>query len=196
MGGRIHTKGVMIIARYLANRYAPDTPLSLSASLAFEQSYGGVDGDSASVAEICALVSAICGVPLSQACAVTGSVNQHGEVQAVGGVNEKIEGFFDVCAALGGVDGRAVLLPATNVEHLMLKQEVRDAVAAGHFRIYAMRHVDDALALLTGLEPDELERRVSARLEAFSAAVKAARSEGDEPAAGPADAGEESDDEQ
>ena len=195
MGGRIHTKGVMIIARYLANRYAPDTPLSLSASLAFEQSYGGVDGDSASVAEICALVSAISGVPLSQAYAVTGSVNQRGEVQAVGGVNEKIEGFFDVCAALGGVEGRAVLLPATNVEHLMLKQEVRDAVAAGHFRIYAMRHVDDALALLTGLEQGELERRVSARLEAFSAAVRAARSEHDDPA-GLANAGEESDDEQ
>ena len=147
------------------------------------------------MAEICALVSAISGVPLSQACAVTGSVNQRGEVQAVGGVNEKIEGFFDVCAALGGVEGRAVLLPATNVEHLMLKQEVRDAVAAGHFRIYAIRHVDDALALLTGLEQGELERRVSARLEAFSAAVRAARSEHDDPP-GLANVEEESDDEQ
>ncbi|MEZ5555035.1 Lon protease family protein [Haliea sp.] len=195
MGGRIHTKGVMIIARYLANRYAPDTTLSLSASLAFEQSYGGVDGDSASVAEICALVSAISKVPLKQAFAVTGSVNQRGEVQAVGGVNEKIEGFFDVCAARGEVDGHAVLLPASNVEHLMLKQAVRAAVEAGRFRIYAIHHVDDALTLLTGLEPSELEQRVTRRLAAFSAVVKAARAD-DDSAAAAAPSSEEADDEQ
>lgn len=186
LGGRIHTKAVMILSRFLAGRYAPDAPLSLSASLAFEQSYGGIEGDSASVAEVCVLVSAIARVPLDQRFAVTGSINQHGEVQAVGGVNEKIEGFFDVCRARGKLSGQAVILPASNVEHLMLKAEVREAMAAGSFRIFAVRHVDEALALLTGEapgEPDEGGRfpeqsvngRVQARLAAFAEAIKAAR---------------------
>ncbi|MEQ8802509.1 MAG: Lon protease family protein, partial [Haliea sp.] len=179
MGGRIHSKAVLIIGRYLANRYAPDVPLSLSASLVFEQSYGGVEGDSASVAEICALVSAIARVGLDQSFAVTGSVNQRGEVQAVGGVNEKIEGFFDVCRARGEVSGHAVLLPASNVEHLMLKGEVREAVADGRFRIYPIRHVDEALTLLTGTDGAELERLVAERLALFAAAVKAARADDD-----------------
>lgn len=179
MGGRIHSKAVMIIGRYLANRYAPDIPLSLSASLVFEQSYGGVEGDSASVAEICALVSAIARVGLDQSFAVTGSVNQRGEVQAVGGVNEKIEGFFDVCRARGEVSGHAVLLPASNVEHLMLKAEVREAVADGRFRIYPIHHVDEALTLLTGTDGAELERLVAERLALFAAAVKAARADDD-----------------
>jgi len=191
LGGRIHTKGVMILSRFLAGRYAPDQPLSLSASLAFEQSYAGVEGDSASVAEVCALVSAIGRVPLDQSFAVTGSINQHGEVQAVGGVNEKIEGFFDVCHARGELNGQAVILPASNVAHLMLKAEVREAMAAGTFRIFAVRHVDEALTLLAGEalgEADEAGRfpegslngRVQARLVAFREAVKAARgSEGD-----------------
>ncbi|WP_290794877.1 S16 family serine protease, partial [Halomonas sp.] len=191
LGGRIHTKGVMILSRFLAGRYAPDQPLSLSASLAFEQSYAGVEGDSASVAEVCALVSAIGRVPLDQSFAVTGSINQHGEVQAVGGVNEKIEGFFDVCHARGELNGQAVILPASNVAHLMLKAEVREAMAAGTFRIFAVRHVDEALTLLAGEalgEADEAGRfpegslngRVQARLTAFREAVKAARgSEGD-----------------
>ena len=134
-------------------------------------------------------------MPLKQAFAVTGSVNQRGEVQAVGGVNEKIEGFFDVCAARGEVDGHAVLLPASNVEHLMLKQAVRAAVEAGRFRIYAIHHVDDALTLLTGLEPSELEQRVTRRLAAFSAVVKAARAD-DDSAAAAAPSSEEADDEQ
>ncbi|MDO8863328.1 ATP-binding protein [Haliea sp. E1-2-M8] len=175
MGGRIHSKAVMIIGRYLANRYAPDIPLSLSASLVFEQSYGGVEGDSASVAEVCALVSAIARVGLDQSFAVTGSVNQRGEVQAVGGVNEKIEGFFDVCRARGAVSGHAVLLPASNVEHLMLKAEVRSAVAEGRFRIYPIRHVDEALGLLTGTDTAVLERLVGERLALFAAAIKAAK---------------------
>lgn len=179
MGGRIHSKGVMIIARYLANRYAPDAPLSLSASLVFEQSYGGVEGDSASVAEICALVSAIARVGLDQSFAVTGSVNQRGEVQAVGGVNEKIEGFFDICQARGEVSGHAVLLPASNVEHLMLKPEVRQAVADGRFRIYAIRRIDEALTLLTGSDVAELDRLVQDRLARFTAAIKAARADHD-----------------
>ncbi|MCE8014941.1 AAA family ATPase [Halomonas sp. MCCC 1A17488] len=186
LGGRIHSKAVMILSRCLASRYAPDTPLSLSASLAFEQSYGGIEGDSASVAEACVLISAIARVGIDQRLAVTGSIDQHGRVQAVGGVNEKIEGFFDICQARGGVKGHGVLLPATNVEHLMLKREVRDAIAAGDFSVYAIEHLDQALALLTGLTPGErdseghypagsLNARVAERLGAFHQAVKQSR---------------------
>ncbi|MCH4563674.1 AAA family ATPase [Halomonas sp. EGI 63088] len=189
LGGRIHSKAVMILSRYLANRYALETPLSLSASLAFEQSYGGIEGDSASVAEVCALVSAIGRMALDQSLAVTGSINQHGEVQAVGGVNEKVEGFFDVCRARGELSGQGVILPAANVEHLMLNGEVREAMEAGTFRVYAIHHVDEALALLTGLElgaADEhghfpeasLNGRMQARLMAFRKAVKVARGKG------------------
>lgn len=183
LGGRIHSKAVMILSRCLASRYAPDTPLSLSASLAFEQSYGGIEGDSASVAEACVLISAIARVGIDQRLAVTGSIDQHGRVQAVGGVNEKIEGFFDICQARGGIKGHGVLLPASNVEHLMLKREVRDAIATGEFRVYAIERLDQALELFTGLTPGErteegdypagsLNARVLERLEAFHRAVK------------------------
>ncbi|XKE43866.1 AAA family ATPase [Halomonas organivorans] len=177
MGGPIHSKAVMILARYLANRYAGDEPLSLSASLAFEQTYGGVEGDSASVAEACALVSAIARIPLDQAFAVTGSINQHGEVQAVGGINEKVEGFFEVCRARGELAGQGVILPASNVEHLMLGSEVREAVASGRFRIYAIHHVDEALALLAETAEDDrsLDERVAERLAAFREAVRRSR---------------------
>jgi len=152
LGGPIHSKAVMILSRFLANRYAPMSLLSLSASLAFEQSYGGVEGDSASVAETCVLLSAITGVPLKQSLAITGSMNQHGEVQAVGGVNEKIEGFFNVCAQSGEVDGQGVLLPASNVEHLMLNEPVREAVREGRFSIYPLSHIDQAIELMTGMQ--------------------------------------------
>lgn len=176
----------MILSRYLASRYAALEPLSLSASLAFEQSYGGVEGDSASVAEACALVSAIAGVGLDQAFAVTGSIDQQGRVQAVGGVNEKIEGFFDVCRSRGPLSGQAVILPRTNVEHLMLKGEVREAIERGQFRVFAISRVDEALSLLTGLPIGEadaegrfpegsLEARVAERLAQFREAVKQAR---------------------
>ncbi|MBE0486479.1 Lon protease family protein [Marinobacter sp.] len=179
LGGPIHSKAVMILSRFLANRYAPMGELSLSASLAFEQSYGGVEGDSASVAETCVLLSAITGVPLKQSLAVTGSMNQHGEVQAVGGVNEKIEGFFDVCKQAGGVSGQGALLPASNVEHLMLRKEVCDAVSDGRFVIYPLTHIDQAIELMTGMEagkPDadgqfpenSFNRRVADRLEEFA----------------------------
>ncbi|TLF52828.1 ATP-dependent protease [Halomonas urmiana] len=185
-GGRIHAKAVMILSRYLASRYAALEPLSLSASLAFEQSYGGVEGDSASVAEACALVSAIAGVGLDQAFAVTGSIDQHGRVQAVGGVNEKIEGFFDVCRSRGALSGQAVILPRTNVEHLMLKGEVREAIEQGQFRVFAISRVDEALSLLTGLPigeadaqghfpEDSLEARMAERLSQFRESVKQAR---------------------
>src|SRR5690554_4464145 len=156
LGGPIHSKAVMILSRFLANRYAPMSELSLSASLAFEQSYGGIEGDSASVAETCVLLSAITGMPLKQSLAVTGSMNQRGEVQAVGGVNEKIEGFFNVCAQSGKVAGQGALLPASNVEHLMLNEQVREAVSEGRFSVYPLSHIDQAIELLTGMPAGEL----------------------------------------
>jgi lon-related putative ATP-dependent protease len=151
LGGPLHSKGVLILSGYLSAHYASERPLSLSASLVFEQSYGGVDGDSASSAELYALLSAIAEVPLRQDLAVTGSVNQRGEVQAIGGVNEKIEGFFDLCAARGLTGGQGVLIPAANVKHLMLDRRVVAAVAAGRFQVYPVETVDQGLALLTGM---------------------------------------------
>ncbi|MBD3639834.1 MAG: AAA family ATPase [Marinobacter sp.] len=179
LGGPIHSKAVMILSRFLASRYAGEGELSLSASLAFEQSYGGVEGDSASVAETCVLLSAIAGVPLKQTFAVTGSMNQHGEVQAVGGVNEKIEGFFNVCRDSGGLGSQGVLLPESNVEHLMLRKEVRDAMGEGSFTIYPISDINEAIELLTGMEAgiaDEngdypegsFNRKVQDRLTAFA----------------------------
>lgn len=156
--GPIHSKGVLILSAYLGRRYARFQPLCLSASLVFEQTYGPVEGDSASVAELCALLSAIGDIPLKQALAITGSVNQHGEVQAIGGVNEKIEGFFDICQARGLTGTEGVIIPHANRKHLMLNQEVREAVARGDFQIHAIAHVDQALELLTGLpagQPDK-----------------------------------------
>ncbi|WNK20008.1 hypothetical protein P1P91_14480 [Halomonas piscis] len=155
LGGNIHSKGVMILSRLLASRYAGESALSLSASLAFEQSYGMVDGDSASVAEFCALLSVLARAPLRQSLAVTGSVNQHGQVQAVGGVNEKIEGVFDICRARGLNGSHGVLLPRANAVHLMLRSDVVEAVRAGQFRVYALDSVDEAIGLLTGLVAGE-----------------------------------------
>jgi predicted ATP-dependent protease len=157
LSGPIHSKGVMILASFLAARYSSDRPLSLGASLVFEQTYGVVEGDSASVAELCALQSSLGGFPLKQSLAVTGSVNQHGDVQPIGGVNEKIEGFFDICRARGLTGAQGVIVPAANLKHLMLRRDVVDAVAQGKFAIYSVSHVDEAAALLSGLpagEPD------------------------------------------
>lgn len=151
MSGPLHSKGVLILASLLRARYATERPLALSASLVFEQSYGGVDGDSASSTEFYALLSAIADVPIKQALAVTGSVNQHGQVQAIGGVNEKIEGFFDLCKARGLTGDQGVLIPVANVKHLMLRQEIVDAAAAGQFHIYPVTTVDEGIELLTGL---------------------------------------------
>ncbi|WP_428269529.1 Lon protease family protein [Haliangium sp.] len=151
LGGPLHSKGVMILSALLGARYGADKPLALSASLVFEQSYGGVDGDSASSAEFYALLSAIGGIPVRQSLAVTGSVNQHGEVQAIGGANEKIEGFFDLCNARGLTGRQGVLIPSANVKHLMLRQDVVDAVAEGRFHIHPIEHVDQGIELLTGL---------------------------------------------
>ena len=152
LGGALHTKGVLILTGYLGAQYVPQTPLSLSASLVFEQSYGGLDGDSASSAELYTLLSAIADVPLKQQFAVTGSVNQLGEVQAIGGANEKIEGFFDLCATRGLTGDQGVLIPASNAKHLLLHQRVLDAVVAKQFHIYPVAHIDEGLEILSGLD--------------------------------------------
>ena len=193
LGGPIHSKGVLILSSFLSSRYAAEYPLSLSASLVFEQSYGGVEGDSASMAELCALLSALAEVPIKQSLAMTGSVNQHGEAQPIGGVNEKIEGFFDVCKTRGLTGDQGVIVPRSNVQHLMLRHDVVEAVNAGQFHIYAMRTVDEVIELLTGIpagERDEegnfpegsVNQLVEARLielaekqRAFSAAPKKAK---------------------
>jgi lon-related putative ATP-dependent protease len=179
LGGPIHSKGVMILSAFLASRYAGEHPLSLWASLVFEQSYGGVEGDSASSAELYALLSALADLPIKQSFAVTGSVNQHGDVQVIGGVNEKIEGFFDTCVARG-LDGKqGVLIPAGNVTHLMLRRDVVEAAEAGRFRVYAVRTIDEGIELLTGVPagqrdgagkfPDgSVNRRVEDRLIALA----------------------------
>ena len=175
LGGPIHSKGVLILSSYLGARYAPEHPLSLSASLVFEQSYAGVEGDSASLAELCVLLSELADAPLKQSLAVTGSVNQHGEVQPIGGVNEKIEGFFDTCRGKGLTGDQGVLIPVSNVEHLMLREDVVETVKQGDFHIYAVRSVDEAIEQLTGVpagERDEvgefpavsINQRVEARL--------------------------------
>jgi len=157
MGGPIHSKGVLILSGFLGGRYALDHPLSLSASLVFEQSYGGIEGDSASSAELYALLSAIADVPLRQSMAVTGSVNQYGRVQPIGGVNEKIEGFFDICRSRGLTGGQGVLMPAANVQHLMLRQDVIDAVQDGKFHIHAVQTIDQGIEILSGMAAGEAD---------------------------------------
>ena len=157
MGGPIHSKGVMILSGFLGARFAYDQPLSLSASLVFEQSYSGIEGDSASSAELYALLSAISGVPVRQCFAVTGSVNQFGEVQAIGGVNEKIEGFFDLCKARGLTGKHGVLIPASNVRNLMLRNDVVMAVKEGLFAIFPVSDVDEGIEILTGIAAGELD---------------------------------------
>lgn len=168
LSGPIHSKGVLILASLLATRYSPDRPPSVSASLVFEQTYGPVDGDSASVAELCALLSSLGGFGLDQGFAVTGAVDQHGRVLPIGAVNEKIEGFFDVCAARGLTGSQGVVIPATNVRHLMLRPDVVDAVARGEFQVYPAESLDDALGVLSGLDPSEADARVKARLADLS----------------------------
>jgi len=151
LSGPIHNKGVMILSGYLGWKYAQDNPLSLSASLCFEQSYEGVEGDSASSAELYAILSSVSGLPLKQSIAVTGSVNQKGEVQPIGGVNQKIEGFFRVCQAEGLTGNQGVMIPQTNLSNLMLREEVVDAVKAGKFHIYSVKTIDEGIEVLTGV---------------------------------------------
>ncbi|MFP4345163.1 MAG: Lon protease family protein [Anaerolineales bacterium] len=179
LGGPIHSKGVLILLGFLGGRYAAERPLSLSATLVFEQSYGGVEGDSASSAELYALLSAISEVPIQQSYAVTGSVNQRGVVQPIGGVNEKIEGFFDICEARGLTGEQGVLIPISNVKHLMLRDDVVAAVERGDFHIYPVKTVDEGIEILTGVpagERDEegnypegsINYKVEQRLEALA----------------------------
>ncbi len=154
-GGRIHSKGVLILSGYLGGRYAGEVPLTMSVSIAFEQIYEEVEGDSASSAELYAILSSLSGLPIRQGLAVTGSVNQRGEVQAIGGVNAKIEGFFDVCRARGLTGDQGVLIPASNVRNLMLREEVVEAVRQGTFHVFPVQTIDDGIALLTGMPAGE-----------------------------------------
>jgi lon-related putative ATP-dependent protease len=193
LGGPLHSKGVLILTGFLAGRYALDVPISLYASLVFEQSYGGVDGDSASSAELYTLLSALAEVPLRQDLAVTGSVDQHGTVQAIGGVNEKIEGFYDVCAARGLTGTQGVMIPHANVQHLMLRADVVAACAAGRFAVYPIHTIDQGIELLTARAAGErgadakypeatINRLVEDRLASFAKARRAfARDESDAP---------------
>jgi predicted ATP-dependent protease len=150
LSGRFHDKGVHIISGYLRSKFAQSKPLSLAASICFEQSYSGVDGDSASSTEIYALASALSGLPLRQDIAVTGSMNQQGEIQAIGGINEKIEGFFDVCKIKGLSGTQGVIMPHSNVEDLMLREEILDAVAAKKFHIWPVARIEEGIEILTG----------------------------------------------
>jgi lon-related putative ATP-dependent protease len=177
LGGAIHSKGVMILTSFLGARYSRTVPLSLSASLVFEQSYGPVEGDSASLAELCALLSVLANAPIRQSLAVTGSVNQFGDVQAIGAVNEKIEGFFDICKARGVTGKQGVLIPSSNMKHLMLRDEVVAACADGRFHIYAIETVDEAISVLTGLPAESINDQVSAQLAELSSARRAFASE-------------------
>ncbi len=157
LGGPIHSKGVLILSGFLGARYAKECPLALSASLVFEQSYGEIEGDSASSAELYALLSALSGVPVKQGFAVTGSVNQHGQVQAIGGVNQKIEGFFDVCSERGLTGDQAVLIPKSNVNDLMLRSDIIEAVEQGKFNIFAVETIDQGIEILTGMTAGEVD---------------------------------------
>ncbi|MHB9074873.1 MAG: Lon protease family protein [Desulfobaccales bacterium] len=176
LSGNIHNKGVLILAGFLKNRFAQNKPLTLSASLCFEQSYGMVEGDSASLAELCTLMSALAEIPLAQNIAMTGSMSQRGEAQPIGGVNWKVEGFYKVCKARGLDGSQGVIIPKSNVQDLMLKKEVVDAVKEGKFHVWAVGHADEALELLTGLpagtrqpdgafEPDTVNGKVDAKLK-------------------------------
>jgi ATP-dependent Lon protease len=178
LSGSIHDKGVLILAGYLRNRFGQDQPLALSASLCFEQSYGGVEGDSASSTELYALLSRLANIPLRQDIAVTGSVSQWGEVQAIGGVNEKIEGFYDVCRAVGLTGKQGVLIPAANVRHLILRKDAIQAVAEGKFHIYPVRTIDEGVTILTGVaaeggaDEETVNKAVSRRLRELALGLK------------------------
>jgi predicted ATP-dependent protease len=184
LSGPIHSKGFLILTGYLQAQYAQDWPLSLGATITFEQSYGGIDGDSASTTELYALLSALSGLPLNQGIAVTGAVNQHGEVQAVGGVTRKIEGFYDICRERGLTGGQGVMVPTANVKNLMLKEEVVEAVRAGRFHVWGVSRIDEGIELLMervageratdGTFPEEtVHRLVQDRLREYAEQVRA-----------------------
>jgi predicted ATP-dependent protease len=158
LSGRTHNKGILILSGYLGAKFGKDRPLTLSASIAFEQSYDGVDGDSASSTELYAIASSLSGLPLRQDIAVTGSVNQRGEIQPIGGVNQKVEGMFDVCRAAAGLTGtQGVVIPHQNVKNLMLRDDVVEAIREGMFHIYAVKTIDEGLEVLTGVPAGEVD---------------------------------------
>jgi len=184
LSGPIHTKAVLTLQGFLLDRYAADSPLALSGRISFEQSYGMIEGDSATVAEVCALLSRLAEAPIKQSLAITGSMDQKGEVQAIGGANEKIEGFFDVCNVRGLTGEQGVVIPASNVQHLMLREDVVEAVRAGRFKIYSIATLDEAVEILMGVPagvkgadgsyaPDSINGLVLARLKRFAAELKA-----------------------
>ena len=172
LGGAIHSKGVLILSSFIAAKYARKTPFSIAASVVFEQSYGYVEGDSASLAELSAILSSIAQIPLRQDLAVTGSINQLGQVQPIGGVNEKIEGFFDICAKNGLTGTQGVIIPATNTKHLMLRWDVVHAAQSGQFSIYAVSTVDEALELLAGMDAGVADKEGKYPLESFNGQVE------------------------
>jgi predicted ATP-dependent protease len=195
LGGPIHSKGVLILSGFIAGRYSLDVPMSMWASIVFEQSYGGVEGDSASAAELCALLSALAEAPLRQDLAITGSVNQHGRIQPIGGVNAKIAGFFDVCQARGLSGTQGVLIPASNVQHLMLRADIVKACRAGRFAVYAISDIDEALAALAGqhagmrgedgrFPEGSLNFRIDERLHAFAKVQQSKPAPSNEPKPG------------
>lgn len=173
LGGALHSKGVLILANFIGARYATQRPLSLTASLVFEQSYAFIEGDSASVAELCALLSVLADVPIRQGIAVTGSVNQHGQVQAIGGVNEKIEGFFDLCRARTLTGDQGVVIPASNTKHLMLRRDVIEAAEAGRFAVHAAETVDQVMEVLTGIPAGERDANGAFPPESVNGRVEA-----------------------
>jgi lon-related putative ATP-dependent protease len=183
LSGPIHTKAVLTLQGFLLDRYAADAPLTLSARISFEQSYGMVEGDSATVAEVIALLSRLADVPVKQSLAITGSMDQKGEVQAIGGANEKIEGFFDVCKNRGLTGEQGVVIPESNVQHLMLREDVVEAIQAGQFKVYSIGMVEEAVELLTGVPagaigpdgvypPDSVNGRVLDRLKRFGTEMR------------------------
>lgn len=172
MSGRIHDKAVMILTGYLGAKYAQDIPLSISASIAFEQNYGGIEGDSASCAELIALLSGISGIPVRQDLAVTGSMDQHGKVQPVGGITYKIEGFYHTCKLKGITGTQGVIIPHQNITNLMIKPEVVTAVQKGKFHIYSAEIIDDVIQIMTGIPPEKFHRKVKASLKKMAETTK------------------------
>lgn len=172
LSGHIHNKAVMIITGFLGQHYAKDMPLTISASIAFEQNYGGIEGDSASCAELIALLSSISGIPVRQDMAITGSMNQHGDIQPVGGTTYKIEGFYKACKIKGLIGTQGVVIPSQNIANLMLKPEVVEAVENGKFHIYAADKIDDAIEIMTGESPKEFHRKVKEALRQMAETVK------------------------
>jgi lon-related putative ATP-dependent protease len=168
LAGAIHNKGVLTLVGYLGGHYAGDQPLSLSAQITFEQNYGGIEGDSASSTELYALLSSLSGIPIKQSIAVTGSVNQLGTIQAIGGVTQKVEGWFNVCKERGLTGEHGVLIPAANVNDLMLRLAVVEAVSAGQFHVWAVESVDEGIEILTGLPGDEVHAAAKARLKSLA----------------------------